>query len=91
MSNFIQKIMDQGEIVIQLVSATNTDHKAFWAYIMMRADKWRALEARMADINVDFAKEGTILASGFGTEPDDATRASMELIIQKLADEEAKS
>ena len=89
MSNFIQKIMDEGEVVIQLVCATNTDNQPFWAYIMMRADRWRALEKRISEVNIDFAKEGSILASGFGTEPDDATRASMELIMQKLVDEES--
>lgn len=88
MNNFVQKIMDESEVVIQLVCATNTDGKPFWAYIMMRADRWRALEQRLATMNVDFAKEGTILASGFGAEPDDVTKASMELIIQKLESEE---
>ncbi len=91
MSNFIQKIMDQSEVVIQLVCATNSDHQPFWAYIMMRADRWRALEARLSEMNIDFAKEGTILASGLGKEPDDVTRASMELIIQKLEAEEGKA
>ena len=91
MNNFIQKIMDQSEVVIQLICAVNSDHQPFWAYIMMRADRWRALEARLSEMNIDFAKEVTILASGFGIEPDDVTKASMELIIQKLETEEGKA
>ncbi|MBY0406086.1 MAG: hypothetical protein K2Q01_00195 [Rickettsiales bacterium] len=91
MSNFIEKIMDQNEVVIHLVTATNTDHQPFYAYVMMRADRWRAIESRMEDMNVDFAKEGTILASGHGHEPDAATKAAIELIIQKLEAEEKKA
>lgn len=90
MSNFIQKIMDESEIVIQLVCATNSDNQPFYAYIMMRADRWKALEQRMHGMNVDFAREATILASGLGHEPDAATKAAMELIIQKLEGEDKK-
>ncbi len=91
MSNFIQKIMDQHDVVIHFVSATNTDNQPFYVYVMMRADKWRDIEKNFDNMNVDFAKEGTILASGPGHEPDAATKASIELIIQQLEAESEAS
>jgi hypothetical protein len=90
MNNFVEKILDQQNIVIQLIYAVNTDNQPFYAYVLMKADKWKDIERRMHRDNIDFSKEGKILASGMGHEPDAATRAAIEQMKQKLQSSEGK-
>ena len=80
----VQKILDERDIVIQLVRAVNTDHLPFYAYVMMKADKWRSIEKRMNDENIDFSKEGKILAFGEGHEPDPIHKATVDAIIKEI-------
>lgn len=84
MSGFVEKILDQHNIVIQLIYAVNTDNQPFYAYVLMKADKWKDIERRMHSGNIDFAREGKILASGMGHEPDAATKAAIEQMKRKL-------
>jgi len=84
MSANAQRILDESNIVIQLIRAINTDNLPFYAYIMMKADKWKNIEKRMEDGNIDFSKEGKILAYGQGHEPDIIHKKTIERIIQEI-------
>ncbi len=86
MSSNAQRILDERDIVIQLIRAINTDNMPFYAYVMMKADKWKNIEKRMHNENIDFSKEGKILAGGMGHEPDVIHKATIEAIIQKIKD-----
>ncbi len=84
MSSKAQKILDERDVVIQLIRAVNTDHLPFYAYVMMTADKWKNIEARMHAENIDFSKEGKILAFGEGHEPDMVHQVAIDSIIKEI-------
>jgi hypothetical protein len=90
MTGFAQQIIDRNHVVIQLIRSVNTDNVPFYAYIMLKADRWALLQQRLNHENIDFSKEAKILAFGEGHEPDMETQAAIEKIRQQLASIEGK-
>ena len=84
MNSNAQRILDERDVVIQLIRAINTDNVPFYVYVMMKADKWRNIEKRMDSNNIDFSKEGKILAYGEGHEPDLIHKITIKKIIAEI-------
>lgn len=81
----VSTILQKDDTLIQLIRTVNTDNQPIYVYLMLGARQWEILNLRLKREDVDLSREGTILAYGFGHEPDDVTKETIRKITDVLS------